>query len=274
MSTKAEWLSTIVPAMGASLSIILWFSSLFAFLKAKKTGTIGKLNPYPYVFGLMNNIAWTIYSVILKNPFIYAANSIGVILNLYFTLTALVLLAKNEDERNKECYDKVEKFFIGCISFFVFLTLFIGVIKDLMTFESVSSCMQIVSLILNIAYVLSLNGTIVEIVSTKDVSGIYIPFLLVNMANSFLWLFYGILGLNNVAIYGPNILCIICVSINIFLKVLWADNVGGVSSVRNTNINLESDVTSPLDRDRLPSKEGKDTGVHRLNDSLIRTSKI
>lgn len=226
----------------------MWFSSLFAFLNAKKTGSLGKINPYPYVFGLMNNIGWVVYSIVLHNPFIYAANIFGVILNLYFTVNCLVLLSKKDDARDIECYNKVEKFLFGSISFFCFLTLFIGVIKNFMTFETLNNCLKYLSLLFNVTYVLSLNGTIVEVFQTRDTSGIVIPFMIINLLNALLWMFYGLLGENNVAIYGPNMLCIVCVGINFSLKFYfeYLSSQSRGSTFKTNSNNEEVTIGSPM----------------------------
>ncbi len=69
---------------------------------------------------------------------------------------------------------------------------------------------------------------------------------MVNLVNSILWMFYGILGINNSSVYGPNILCILCVAINIVLK-LYLDKNSNSPGARTTSINFTTDdMTNPV----------------------------
>jgi hypothetical protein len=61
----------------------------------------------------------------------------------------------------------------------------------------------------------------VEVVQTKDSSSLYYPALILNGASCILWVFYGLLGVNDVAIYLPSLVGLFLVIIGLGMCFIY-----------------------------------------------------
>jgi uncharacterized protein with PQ loop repeat len=62
---------------------------------------------------------------------------------------------------------------------------------------------------------------IMEVIQTKDSSSLYYPALILNGASSILWVFYGLLGVNDVAIYLPSLVGLFLVIIGLGMCCIY-----------------------------------------------------
>jgi solute carrier family 50 protein (sugar transporter) len=57
--------------------------------KAAEAGTLGDLNPTPWAFMLGNCVGWIIYSMLIRNFFVFFANIFAFLLSAWFNMIAM-----------------------------------------------------------------------------------------------------------------------------------------------------------------------------------------
>ena len=61
-----DFATTVAPAMGATIANAMFLSGFSAVQNARKTGSLGDLNPLPYPIMFGNCLGWLIYSLLTK----------------------------------------------------------------------------------------------------------------------------------------------------------------------------------------------------------------
>jgi len=213
-----EW---FCPILGTALADFMWVVSIGAVLECRKNQSLGALDPIPFVMMLANCLIWVIYSMYIKDYFVFMANFPGIILPMFYTITAMVLLGKAGDEESEKKYLLVERMLMTIITLYTVLSLFVGITitdVDLATTIVGSTAMGI-----NILYYASPCNNLLEIWRSGDASGLYLPMLLANLATACCWFGYSMFALHDVFIYGPNCVGIVLTSITIFTKLYLGD---------------------------------------------------
>lgn len=62
---KNVLLTTLVPALGAVISLLMYASPVQAVLHAAKQKSLDSLNPVPFAVTVCNTIVWSVYGVSL-----------------------------------------------------------------------------------------------------------------------------------------------------------------------------------------------------------------
>lgn len=218
-SWVVEW---FCPILGTIFADTMWVVSIGAMLNARNNNNLGSLDPLPYVFALANCIIWTIYSMFIKDYFVYLANFPGVILCMFYCISCMILLGKENDEKSKKTLKLIEMMFMTIITIFTLLSLFVGItINDIKLSTTIvgSTAMGI-----NILYYASPCNDLINIWKSGDASGLFLPMLFANLATALCWFFYSMLALHDIFIYGPNAIGIVLTSITIFTKLYLSDN--------------------------------------------------
>jgi solute carrier family 50 (sugar transporter) len=209
------------PILGTTMADFMWVVSIGAVLECRKNQSLGALDPIPFVMMMANCIIWVIYSMYIKDYFVFMANFPGIILPMFYTITAMVLLGKAGDEESERKYLVVERMFMTIITVYTILSLFVGITitdTDLATTIVGSTAMGV-----NILYYASPCNNLINIWKTGDASGLYLPMLLANLGTALCWFFYSMFALNDVFIYGPNCIGIVLTSITITTKLYLGD---------------------------------------------------
>ena len=228
MGGDAWVVDLLCPILGTVLADVMWIVSINAILQARKNKSLGELNPLPFVAGLANCIVWVIYSVFIKDYFVFFANFPGVILCMFYTVSSMSLLAKYSNEKNDKMYAYVEGLFMFTISFYTILALIVGIIVTNVGFGS--TFVGSIAMGVNIIYYASPCSVLMNVWKTRDATSLFLPLLLANLATALCWFFYSLIALNDVFIYGPNIIGIFLSCITISTKLYLGDK-----PVDNTN---------------------------------------
>lgn len=239
MSTAVD---IIPPLLGTILADIIWFVSIPVVLEARNKQNLGDINPLPYVAGLANCISWTVYSALIQDYYVFMANFPGVILCAFYSVTSMTLLAKQNDEKSNAKLALVEKLFMVVISLSTFFALVNGVIvHDYGTNDDIIGS---VALAANVIYWASPCSNLYSVIMTRDASSLYLPMLLANLGCATCWFFYGIVELNDVFIYLPNMFGILFSVTGIITKLVIGDRPQGqtdtMSLSKNTDIGGDS----------------------------------
>ena len=166
---------------------------------------------------MTNCTIWVIYSVVIKNYYVFFSNFPGVILCFAYCFTALSLLSKNPTAKNERNRGILEKTLLGTISFYTLLALVVGIILD-NDISAITNILGSIALVANILYYGAPLSGLVAVVRNKDSSSLLLPMLLANLSCSTMWFFYGWIGLDDLYIYVPNVLGMLFATIGIVIK--------------------------------------------------------
>jgi uncharacterized protein with PQ loop repeat len=124
--------------------------------------------------------------------------------------------------RDNKVRNKIEVILISTCCFWLTLIFITGlVLKDpqytAATLTTVGSACASSNILFYAAPLLN----IVEVVQTKDSSSLYYPALILNGASCILWVFYGLLGVNDIAIYLPSLVGLFLVIIGLGMCFIY-----------------------------------------------------
>lgn len=88
-------LQQVFPAVGVLTGTFMSFAPYRAVLKASQKGTLGDLNPTPWVFMLGNCAGWVAYSYFTTNLYVLLPNVPGFILAIWLNIQAIKLQYEN-----------------------------------------------------------------------------------------------------------------------------------------------------------------------------------
>jgi solute carrier family 50 protein (sugar transporter) len=150
---------------------------------------------------LFNCVGWIIYSIIIKDYFIFFSNIFGLVVEMYFVINSLVLLSlKHQPHEIK--YESLEKIILAGTFFWGFIGMIIGItINDTSTIRIIVACSA--NLFTVIFYIAPIKA-ILHVIATKDSSSINWIISLSVLINSALWFIYGLIALNDPFVYAPN----------------------------------------------------------------------
>eukprot|EP01032_Pedospumella_encystans_P033153 gene33153-37458_t len=90
----------VFPIIGCITTISMFAVPLPSVRFAELKKSLGELNPLPWVAAFCNCLGYTAYGVILPNIFVFVANIIGLLLALYYSLSAVSILSRIDSEEN------------------------------------------------------------------------------------------------------------------------------------------------------------------------------
>lgn len=192
-------------------------------------------NIFIFITFFFNSINWTIFALWYNDLWIFLGGlcmPIGSILCVMLLYTTLNKLQKR----------KVEIIFILA---YLYLLTYIILINYVPINIDTKNLIVNYSLLFNIFYFISPLSSFIEIVKNKSTKTLYLPFTVINMIASTLWLVYGIL-LNNyflIAIYSTGILtALIETTLYIYYNSYWYKKpdilVSGVTTKNDISLDL------------------------------------
>mmetsp|Transcript_1422 Transcript_1422/g.3330 ORF Transcript_1422/g.3330 Transcript_1422/m.3330 type:complete len:292 (-) Transcript_1422:170-1045(-) len=81
----------VCPTIGAILSTLTFAAPIKALRSSIKNGSLGDLNPTPWIFMLGNTIGWLAYSFVTDNLFVFFANAPGLLISIFLNVGAMKL---------------------------------------------------------------------------------------------------------------------------------------------------------------------------------------
>jgi len=111
VSASVLILEYLCPIAGGITANFMWTAAIRDTYKAvHTTGTLGDLNPLPWAFMFGNCFGWILYSVLLRNFFVYFANIFGLFTSIWLNLQAVKLRFNEHVIREiKESAELVDK---------------------------------------------------------------------------------------------------------------------------------------------------------------------
>lgn len=175
-------LQTVVPGLGAILSILKYASSLKKVNEAKKKGFLSELNIYPYVFQLYTSAGWLIWSCHLRNVYVLSTGLCGVLLALYY-LFVTMRIAK------QETFDKLTIFILSGLSSTLGLLIYISFFDvDFKTIENLTGMNANVWLLGLFSSPLT---TLVQVIREKSSASLDFNLCLMIFSSAVMWCTYG-----------------------------------------------------------------------------------
>ncbi|KAJ3334533.1 hypothetical protein HDU91_002682, partial [Kappamyces sp. JEL0680] len=186
-------INNVFSVLGFFTSTAIALADFLAVREALAQQSLGRLNPFPWSMMTGNASLWSLYGFYLKNPFIYAPNIVGFSLGLWYS-TATLPLQNQEQQRTT-------------VGILVGLTTLSSLAAALAFFAldpaSGKNVLGVLGCLILVAFYGAPLSTIKTVLATKDAAPISPALALASLANSVLWVVYG-LAISDLFVYGPN----------------------------------------------------------------------
>ena len=207
MSENTAWVTKyFAPALGTLIANAMWVTPIKVMRDARRNRELGNINPIPFNVVVANCLAYTMYSILKQDYFIFFSNFFGILISVSCILTTLMLLSKETPNKfESSLRDLVEYLFVGTLAFWLVILLFVGLVLNGGGGVS-DSLVGTLAVICSIAYYAAPLSTMARVIRKKDASSLYLPLVLVNLVNAVLWFVYGLAGINDIYVWLPNVL--------------------------------------------------------------------
>mmetsp|Transcript_35575 Transcript_35575/g.69681 ORF Transcript_35575/g.69681 Transcript_35575/m.69681 type:complete len:245 (+) Transcript_35575:218-952(+) len=208
-STDRFLMDFAAPAAGAIFSSSLALGPMPAVLEARRAEMLGDVNPDVFPVLFVNCVAWCIYSVNIKNSWLFFGNIAGVLSGFFYLLSAYGLSAAKVRQ-------KLEVMAIGLAAALV-LTCFAAVAvweehrTDLLGFFANAIVFAVFS---------SPLSTFGDVIKTKNSASINRPFGIIQVFNCIVWVSYALYIHDNYLLV-PNLVGLVLGVIQVFLMVIY-----------------------------------------------------
>jgi solute carrier family 50 protein (sugar transporter) len=152
----------------------------------------------------MNCIAWMIYGIQLGDYYIFTANVFGLVVGVFYSITALELMSQSRSESDLNNILWLEMLLVGGVLFYGIMGLIVGLALDSSQKEAGEMIFASSGNFFALFYYAAPLTTIAEVFRTRDSSSLYPPMLLANTCNSSMWFVYGLFGIYDPFVYVPN----------------------------------------------------------------------
>jgi hypothetical protein len=151
-------------------------------------------------------LGWTIYSLLLKDYYLFIASSFPLITGVILCLTCINLLDVTNRPAEEVMRLRVELILV------VSMTLWIVI--SFITLLAFPTSLSNEGLIIigsfadtsSFIYYCAPLSFAVEVIMTKNSKRFYIPTILLNLLTTILWFLYGLVGVNEITVWLPNII--------------------------------------------------------------------
>lgn len=204
--------NTIVPILGGIVATIMFASPSKAVFKARNRGTIGSLNPLPFVMAMANCVAWTTYGFLTDDWYLIIPNSLGCLIGTFLFLVSYGL--GMPDKRSRD--------FLSLAFMVLALLLFVVTILERMVVTSLDTKKQLwgyTAISILVFYFLSPLSTLFHILKQRDSSSLVLALSVMNTVNGLLWASYGLFALSDAFVWAPNAFGAALGVIQVFLKL-------------------------------------------------------
>ena len=203
--------TTIAPILGVFTSEFLALGPLSAVLACRKSKTLGELNPliFPLLFG--NSIGWVIYSSATRNPYIFAGNAGGVVLSLFYLLSAYSLTTCQATK------SRLEVITLFLLSLWCTMGFSAAMMQDKQLGISILGVLGNIVVFLLFASPLA---TFSKVIRSKDSSSINRPFAICQVLNCLVWFAYG-MAIADMYVALPNFVGLLLGLVQVLLILIY-----------------------------------------------------
>lgn len=201
----------IAPILGVFTSEFLALGPLSAVLACRKSKTLGELNPliFPLLFG--NSIGWVIYSSATRNPYIFAGNAGGVVLSLFYLLSAYSLTTCQATK------SRLEVITLFLLSLWCTMGFSAAMMQDKQLGISILGVLGNIVVFLLFASPLA---TFSKVIRSKDSSSINRPFAICQVLNCLVWFAYG-MAIADMYVALPNFVGLLLGLVQVLLILIY-----------------------------------------------------
>lgn len=187
-------MTTVVPSIGVVVGTLMFLSPLKAVLDMRRSGRIGDLNPVPFPIVVANCVAWVGYSIVTKDPYVFLANDPGVLLGLFYTLSAYGYA----DAKTRNRLTALMMLFAVALS-----GVALSVAAMPMSKNEKTLLWGITANVVLLIYYSAPLTTVKEVLVSRSSASLYWPLCMMNVLNGLLWVGYG-RATHNSFIWAPN----------------------------------------------------------------------
>jgi len=174
----------IFPVIGVVLTNFFGLNILYSYV-INRTKLVQEYNEILFTIIFFNCINWIIYSIVIKDIFLYTCNISSIISSFGF----IQILYKYIDISKLIYIELISCLFILCVLTIIFLLNFTYNISENVFINITGNCAMFSSLSTYFSPLLIIK----KVINTKDLSLIYLPQAIIGTVNLSCWLVYGIL---------------------------------------------------------------------------------
>ena len=202
----------VVPAIGCVTCAFLLLSPMKAILKARRQGTLGDLNPFPWMFMGMNGFAYLVYALMMSPAdwYLVGSSAFAFLCGFYYTSAAFRLASDR-------MFRKLEA--LTYITVVTFLLIFC-IVSQLANAATRLTIIGFTGALVNILMYASPLSTVQLVLRERSAASIHLPLALTATANSLLWASYGF-AINEPFLYVPIGMGLLFNIILLMLKLLF-----------------------------------------------------
>lgn len=212
MGNSPSWVTEVFcPTLGTIICNVMWLSPLSAVLESRKKRSLGKLNPVPFAITVANCVAWTMYGCMRRDWFVFWSNSTGLCLGIFYSISSLALL--NLKKADVLRFNIMTALLVGSAVFWCLMAMVACIVynDDPASREQGIRFIGTIGMAFGLAYYVSPLSTLLTILRTRDSSSLYLPMIVTSFFNALMWVIYGFVAKNDVALWLPNAAgCILC----------------------------------------------------------------
>jgi solute carrier family 50 protein (sugar transporter) len=181
------------------------------------------------------------YSIMLRDYFIFFGNCFGLVLSLYYVFNSLILMSISDDDHASN-YVAVEYFVMVGVCCWVFVGMVLGMIIP----SRPDIGIIIVAATANfgtIAFYTAPVLDVMRVIRLRDASSLELRFIIATTMNSSMWFIYGLAAINNYFVWSPNVIGVVLGVVQMVLIAVY-----GNKQARKADGNLTtSDASSTHD---------------------------
>merc|ERR1712157_221699 len=195
-------------------------ASIPTILHVMNEKTVGNLPLLPYSSLIANAFSWNLYGIMKREPKVWSCNSIGLALGLWYFAT----FTKYCPTQAPTLPGSISQHITGCLSI-ISLVALIGLSPNILVQGDKNkkklATQKAANIIGNIAVGICITlfasplSALKTVLETKSAVAIPLPFTIATLVNCFLWTTLGIFDMKDVNIYLPNVLGLICATLQL-----------------------------------------------------------
>ena len=209
----------IFPTIGVITSTLIYLSPYDSVKELKSNPQLlqdHNVLPYPMIAN--NALVWLLYSLLVKDPFIFWSNIFGFIAGIYYSLNVhTVASLGNYGVKAKRLLQVWISGLAICWSgaYYAFLAVYTDI-------DAAVNGMGITAIILLIMFYTSPLASFMQVIKTKDASLFSYSLSVTCGINSIVWVTYGWMK-DDIYIWGPNLVGLVVAMIQILCKVIYGN---------------------------------------------------
>lgn len=208
------FLEYVCPTLGVVIGSYMFYAPVRDVQNAVARGSLGDLNPLPWAFMLGNCAAWVLYSILIRNFFVFVGNLPGLLLSVWLNLAASKVLYMQQQgfvpvssstpssEQGQFKPPNHDYWVMGIV------TAWMGVVSVVGFGDSIS--LDTKRLIVGLGANINLSffygaplSTILKVMKERNTASIHLLTMAANTANGIFWGAYG-LAVLDYYIFIPN----------------------------------------------------------------------